>query len=45
MRDAVEAAADGAWEGFTKAVVNTAVEEAVSKVRDELELRRRMDTK
>ena len=33
MRDAVEAAAKGAREGFTEAVVNAAVEEAVSKVR------------
>ena len=35
MRDAVEAAAKGAREGFTEAVVNAAVEEAVSKVRVE----------
>ena len=35
MRDAVEAAAEGAREGFTKAVVDVAVEEAVSKVRAE----------
>ena len=35
MRDAVEAAAERAREGFTKAVVNTAVEKAVSKVRAE----------
>ena len=33
VRDAVEAAAKGAREGFTKAVVNVAVEEAVLKVR------------
>ena len=33
--DTVEAAAEGAREGFTKAVVNAAVEEAVSKVRAE----------
>ena len=35
MRYAVEAAAKGARKGFTEAVVNAAVEEAVSKVRDE----------
>ena len=33
VRDAVEAAAEGAREVLTKAVVNAAVEEAVSKVR------------
>ena len=35
MRDAVEVAAEGGRKGFTKAVVNAAVEEAVSKVRAE----------
>ena len=35
MRDAVEAAAEGARKGFTEAVANAAVEKAVSKVRAE----------
>ena len=35
MRDAVEAAAKGEREGSTEAVVNAAVEEAVSKFRAE----------
>ena len=35
VRDAVEAAAKGAGEGFTETVVNAAVEEAVSKFRAE----------
>ena len=35
MRDAVEAAAEGAREEFTEVVANAAMEEAVSKVRAE----------